>query len=336
MKFYKSLTISQKKTRRIPITQVKESPKPLTQENGEAIKGTVQEQVRVFRLLEASQTIRILHDWYDILTYQSIVQTIEGLREQFEKNNVNEEAWLKSLTEALNKTRKDFIHIVDYVEGEEKIMAQPNLLKDISIEELKRLHPIESLQGVVIENEDTHNFLGLFEDIKLEIKKGTKVSYKMIQELQNQLEFVLTQVGQEDASTLETAATSDASSFETSEEIEQLKKRSDQSVELILKAIDTLDLIRNAADQAKLEESWIMQIDQATESFIGELEMIGIREVKTKGALLDGNYMISIGTVPMDVAVGYERFQVYVVHERGFMNSNTGEVIREAKVINVY
>ena len=64
--------------------------------------------------------------------------------------------------------------------------------------------------------------------------------------------------------------------------------------------------------------------------------MNGVEEIKAVGEFINGETMVSIGTVPQDVAPHLEKFQVYKVHERGFRLRETGKVIREAKVTTIY
>lgn len=70
-----------------------------------------------------------------------------------------------------------------------------------------------------------------------------------------------------------------------------------------------VDLIRNAAIQAKLSEVWLEEIDKVIDNYLKELEKIGIKEVETSGVLLDGEVMQSIGTVPVEEANGLKNLK---------------------------
>lgn len=283
---------------------------------------------------EATKTIDLLHDWNDALNYQYFLITLRKFYDYFEEDSEQKEAWMKSINITIDKALSTFEHIEKYIKGAEILMQHDQLLKNIFAEDLANLKPLENIPEMMNEKESIDNFDALLDVIKKEINKGTKVSYKMLVELQDQLDLLQDKL--KDSNIESDDETSQKMKVDFSEEIERLKQREEQSIQLLIKAVDLLDLISNAAKQANLSETWIHQIEEATNNYLNELKGMGIEEIDVKGKLLDGNYMISIGTVPLESVEGYEKFEVYLVHERGFKNTHTDKIIREAKVINVY
>lgn len=119
-------------------------------------------------------------------------------------------------------------------------------------------------------------------------------------------------------------------------QIEQLQQLQKNSVTQIFKAIDMLDLIKMSAQQSNIGNEWVTQISQSIEHYLQSLRELDIEEIPVIGQLLDGKTMISIGTMPIHSIPNGQKYEVCFVQERGFRRISTGNVLREAKVINLY
>lgn len=106
-------------------------------------------------------------------------------------------------------------------------------------------------------------------------------------------------------------------------------------IDLAIQAVDAMDLIYQSAIKTGLKE-WGAQIERVINDYLKLLESHGIEEVNVLGKYLNGESMLSIGTVPESFQIELQKFQVYAVHERGFRYKETGKLIREAKVITIY
>ncbi|AQQ54164.1 nucleotide exchange factor GrpE [Planococcus lenghuensis] len=167
-----------------------------------------------------------------------------------------------------------------------------------------------------------HSLLELQEQIKGDFKNSNRVTYKLMQEFQQQLEE-FTQISNE----------------EQSDEIEKVKKEAlEDHQKMMLVAIgifDMLDLIYQSALKAN-EIRWSQEIEKAVTKTLSLLEMRGIIEIPVMKKLLDGKTMECIGTIPQhEVQEPLEKYQVFAVHQRGFMDRTTGRVLRKASVTSI-
>ncbi len=189
--------------------------------------------------------------------------------------------------------------------------------------QLLELKPITELQLKEESPQVTLDFEALFNEIKSEVKKGNRASFKLNQELQDKIEG-LTEL-----------APKHVDHNQTKETIEEITIHSKALIDILLKSIDSMDLIYQSALKSELLE-WASEIEKTIQSYLDELSAVGIEEIKVLGEFIDGEIMISIGTVPPETAPELEKFQVYSVHQRGFRFKETGKLIREAKVITIY
>lgn len=303
--------------------------------NVEKMDEAQEEQLLLLPVLSLNYFIKCLFDWNDIETYKTAQQASQDLLAYFDRDDTRRDAWKISLQSALDVLHPEFAHIKKYIEGDGAKMANSQLAKDIFEIDLKNLKPLHIVLEQKGDHDTTQDFEALLTEIRGEIRKGTKVSFKMLQELQGQIETALDHPV--DSEEIPVAPViSQQQVVDLTKELEVITRRSNQSIDLIIKGVDTLDLIRKAAEQANLDQLWIDQINQATNTYIKELESLDVEEIQVLGEILDGERMISIGTVPVDSTDGYKKFEVCIVHERGFINKRTSDVIREAKVVNAY
>lgn len=263
-------------------------------------------------------------NWNDCIQLDEMISLLHKLSENFEEDSIEYLNWMESFKSVLLEMEGTLDYLLKQVKGE-VVMAEIDLIKYAFLDDIEKLEPLLTLPDVLNNLPDSASldYHAIVDVIVQEIKKGTKVSYKMIQELQDQIVTLTNEAGVEQTEVLD-------------EQLEEIEKRNSKAIELIIKAIDMVDLIRNAAIQAQLSEAWLDEIDKLIENYLGDLEIIGIKEVETSGILLDGEVMQSIGTVPVEDANGLKKFEIYKVHERGFLDVNNGRLLRSAKVISVY
>ena len=240
---------------------------------------------------------------------------------KFEYQAFNE--WNQAINKMREDIETDFEDVLPQFEGG----CKPVALSDTYIQEFKkellglnRIRIIDETSG-----KEHDQFIGveqLIGEIKDEVKKGNRVSFKLMQELQSTIESLSS-----NSSGIEKEAIENA--------IMGYEKKADSFIKLSLKAIDSMDLIYQSAIKTDLKD-WASQIRTVNEDFLSVLETFGIEELLVEGAFFDGETMISIGTVDSSFAPNLERYQVYAVHERGFRNKETGALIREAKVATIY
>ncbi|MEH7235767.1 nucleotide exchange factor GrpE [Bacillus sp. JJ1562] len=162
----------------------------------------------------------------------------------------------------------------------------------------------------------------LQEQIKGDFKNSNRITYKLMQEFQQQLE----EFGQ-------------MSDDDQGNKIDEIKSESNKNIEkmklVAIEIFDMLDLVYQSTLQVN-ETQWSSEIEKAINKILSLLETHGIVEIPVMGQLLDGKTMECIGTVSQhEVQVPVEKYQVYAVHQRGFLDKATGKVLRKASVTSV-
>jgi hypothetical protein len=193
----------------------------------------------------------------------------------------------------------------------EKFKKQLLELKPLQVLDLES--NLEVVQG---------DFQGLINEFKDEVKKGNRASFKLLQELLAKFEEFSDVAAPEDKGALEQTDSKDEGKIT-------------ELINLTIQAVDSMDLIYQSAMKTDLKE-WGSQIEKVINDYLKLLESYGIEEIKVLGEFINGETMISIGTVPESFQEQLKKFQVYAVHERGFRYKETGKLIREAKVITIY
>lgn len=241
------------------------------------------------------------------------------LRELLRRNVLPNALWEAEMIKIVEQVNQQF----SLYSGGENGMDTEQLYIKFFEKMLYDLKPIET-----IDDESPTSFVSQDDivrqvnEIRDEVKKGNRLSFKLLQELQVMLEEFAHSSANNEKEDIKGVITEN-------------KNYMVGFLNLAIKAIDSMDLIYHSAMKTSLKE-WGEQINKITDDFLMVLESFGIEEIKALGEYIDGNTMISIGNIPSDANPQLERFQVYAVNERGFRFKETGEVIREAKVITIY
>jgi molecular chaperone GrpE (heat shock protein) len=240
---------------------------------------------------------------------------------------------LKSKSEALSewdtaieKIKEDVVKDIEetlpHYDGGRRPVTIDNTYIQHFTEEILDLKPIKISTTDGNELPDYVDVENLFNEIKNEVKKGNRLSFKLMQELQATIEGLTAQ-----------SVTSDKDLIDHA--LVEYENKVDSFLMFVVKAVDSMDIIYKSALKADLNE-WAVQIETVLADFLKQLETFGIEETEAEGKFFEGESMISIGTVPGEYAPHLKRFQVYSVHERGFRFKETGKLIREAKVTTIY
>ncbi|MGG0750511.1 nucleotide exchange factor GrpE [Priestia megaterium] len=225
-----------------------------------------------------------------------------------------------SIRDTMDLTIEETYYVI---RGGQDLMSEHDAYLTEVRELIADLQPIKILDSN--DKEEDLNFNGLehsIKEIKDEVKKGNRVSFKSIQEVQQAVENLLT-------------LSSETNNTNIKSIIEGYDKKIESFLNLTLKAVDSLNMIHDFAKKTNLHE-WVEQISEITKDFLHSLASFGIEEIEAEGMFFDGEIMISIGTAPPQVAPHLEKYQVYSVVEKGFRYSETNQLIREAKVITIY
>jgi molecular chaperone GrpE (heat shock protein) len=210
------------------------------------------------------------------------------------------------------------VFIPQYEGGKSKVTLDSDFIKDI------KEHILELPFITIIEEENSIKEFSyvenLISEIKDEVKKGNRVSFKLIEELKATIEALMSHSPNE------------------KEQIDllvtQYKNKSDDFLKLAIDALDMFDVILESAKKINLTD-WTNHIQEVINNFLKTLDSFGIEEIKTLGLIFDAKTMESIGTVPQEFAPNLKQYQVYSVHRRGFRLKESGKVIREAKVSTI-
>lgn len=238
-------------------------------------------------------------------------------------NNLNNDTkqyndWDKSISIMKKSMKKEFKKL--FFEGGGTQMS--TYIDEIK-EQILQLNPIKITEDDTLVAKNNHVAVEeLISEIREEVKKGNRVSFKLMQELQTSLESMSANFGEKDRELI-------------NHSIQGFEKKTEEFLKLAIQAIDSMDLIYQSALKTNLSE-WAPQIETVINDFIQVLDTFGIEELKVKGLFFDGETMISIGTVSPDYAPDLKRYQVYSVHERGFRFKESCKLIREAKVTTIY
>src|SRR5690625_3960891 len=162
----------------------------------------------------------------------------------------------------------------------------------------------------------------LISQLREDVKRGDRVTFKVLQELQHRLE------------NMDYGAQSELEQLVENTK-EEAKKNVRQLVKLLVEIFDLLDLIHTNAIQ-KEDEVWTNEVTNVVEKGLMLLSDYGIEEIPVFGQPFDGNIMEGIGTVSEKEAEGLNKYDVHSVFQRGFRFKHNKELIRRAKVITVY
>ncbi|SHG16209.1 nucleotide exchange factor GrpE [Ornithinibacillus halophilus] len=148
--------------------------------------------------------------------------------------------------------------------------------------------------------------------IKDDVKKGNRATFKMIQELQAQLDSLMDEDEKEEGNTLD-----------------------DVYIQTLLNTFDQLDQILQSVEKVDIDETWKESVQIAVNNALRLLSEMGIEEVPALHHMFDGKVMESIGAVPADSETEIEQYHVHTVAQRGFRYVDNQELIRKARVITI-
>jgi len=240
-------------------------------------------------------------------------------------NEYHKIEWEKSLNHLVSSLEKDFEKILPGGERGFKAVTKKSQYYQEIENKLLNLEPIkivEYKENQIVEAKDYANVETLVTEIKSEVKKGNRVSFKLLQELQSTLEEISLYAAEKEKNLIDDDLTS-------------YKTKNYKYLQVAIQAVDAMDLIYSSAKKSDLND-WAPQIETIINNFLNVLLEDGIEELNVENAYFNGETMISIGNVPPETAPHLEKFQVYSVLERGFRNNLNGKLIREAKVITIY
>lgn len=224
---------------------------------------------------------------------------------------------VEGLAELFFAKYKAFIN----AEGGEVILGK-DYLNEIE-KELMQLPLIVTEQEEQVEEESALDLEQLISDIKQDVKKGNRVTFKLLQELQTKLFEI-----------------EDETDEKQEEERNKLERQTRKEIKdltfLLLEVFDLIDLVRTTSLQQD-DEVWTAEITNVVDKGLDLLVRYGIEEIPALGKSFDGRIMEGIGTISMDDIQGeMEQYQVHSVFQRGFQYTHNQELIRRAKVITVY
>ncbi|WP_139108684.1 hypothetical protein [Caryophanon latum] len=100
--------------------------------------------------------------------------------------------------------------------------------------------------------------------------------------------------------------------------------------EVILRGIDSLDRLRENADPQSIVYA---QVTTEINEYLDELDRVQINEIALPGDPYESTYMIAREEISVDkVEEGFEIGQVHRVLERGFVDMETGAILRKAAI----
>ncbi|MCD5324154.1 MULTISPECIES: nucleotide exchange factor GrpE [Pontibacillus] len=262
-----------------------------------------------------------LFNWNLVLAYESFNRNMSDLLESLKVevgNEVYYPQWNNQM-EKLQKSMEDGFEDLIQRSGDEENMEE---YKQIIEEEILNLEPLDSLDTTsdgLVEQTEIATYI---QEIKGEVKKGNRVSMKLIQELQDSILDLAKQSSKEDQT------------FVENEQI-QWKEKTEGFINLVIEGYDAIDLIYRSAENSGLTQ-WQQHIEGARGKYLNQMNELGVEEITVLGLLIDGEKMISLGTVPPDQYPEVDKYHVAEVLQAGFIYKETGDVLREAKVKTVY
>lgn len=102
-----------------------------------------------------------------------------------------------------------------------------------------------------------------------------------------------------------------------------------------IQLIDQFDYFAESLRKATMQQVIEEQLQLIISQLVNQLAHFGIFEIRALGQKLDGERMISIGSLPASYAQNIEQHHVCKVYERGYYIEETQEVLRESKVMTV-
>ncbi|ALC89234.1 hypothetical protein AM500_05135 [Bacillus sp. FJAT-18017] len=246
-------------------------------------------------------------------TYLSFNEQINLIRANFP----GEPAWLGEIEKMRSPI---FTRVADLLGGENKLdqSLRQELMNDLL--KLPKLQETYTVNEVPVEADQS--IQSIIDAVLNEVKKGNRANFRVLQDLQAKMEQLAVDAQEEEKGAI--AETLD----ERAGRIEDLKK-------LAIEMFDQLDIIYSAVQRLG-NEAVTSEVKKVIDKAIKILETNGIEELQVQNKFIDGKIMISLGNVPRnEYAPQLEQYQVYQVHQRGFRDKETNQLLRKATVITV-
>ncbi|MEE1133124.1 MAG: nucleotide exchange factor GrpE [Caryophanon sp.] len=252
---------------------------------------------------------------------RQFVFCIQNILKNLEANSHVEGApqWHASFKQSMDNIRKMTPEIDFLFEQADEAVTLADSFKQTFGEEIEHLEPLNAFISQYASAEYEELYVSLVQRLKSEVihVEDVVIFTRMFQEI--------AQVEYEDFR------------WDTSREQEMLQRGFDDMVRLYVSVLDALDLMVMSSKQNATHGSmWADMLDEVCTSLLDTIEHYDLAQINVKNMLLDGKYMISIGTIPQNQVPDLQKFEVYQQVQRGFMYRSTEKVMREAKVITVY
>src|SRR5690606_20200276 len=133
-------------------------------------------------------------------------------------------------------------------------------------QEIMKLKPIQ-----IGESQSTPalEMTSVVDEIKSEVKKGNRVAFKLINELQEKMDLL-------------SADSSEAQKEAIQAAMEEYEQKAEGFIHLSIQALDSLELISQSAMKAGYDE-WSGEIQKIIEDFLRVLDSYGIEEIPALG-----------------------------------------------------
>jgi hypothetical protein len=211
--------------------------------------------------------------------------------------------------------------VVSLIKGGE-IDLEKSLQQEF-MDELMSLPPLEQFyvsDGNEVELEGA--LLSLIEGLKEDVKKGNRANFKGIHELESKFEQFVEQVQADKQEVIREA-------------VQDMKEQNSSVRNLVFDLFDQLDAVYQAVLHIGNNDI-TKQVEKVIDNSLRTLESYGYEEINVLGEFINGKTMISLGSVPRkQYAPELLQNQVYTVHQRGFKDKNTKEILRKATVITI-
>lgn len=261
---------------------------------------------------------------HELLSKITSIQHVEFyMRYIGQAQNIFEEKSMSSWLDAVEKTKQILqgLHSNFLEEGDLCVNAT---LKEELTERLLNLQPINGnykAEDTFLKETDA-DINEVLASVKEDVKKGNRVSFKLLQQLEEKLEHFIENKEMNENENVDSV-------------VEDLQRRSGSLRELVLDMFDQLDVMYQASIQLN-DEVMSEEVAKVVDKGLQLLNEFGIEELKVEGQLIDGKTMVSLGNVSREqYAPHLDKYQVYSVHRRGFQDKETKELIRKATVITV-
>lgn len=199
----------------------------------------------------------------------------------------------------------------------------PLNLKEQLMNKIKELPSLNEESMMTTKGNKDFTVEELIDSVKSDVKKGNRATFKLIQELEMKLQEYIEKVNLNSKQEI------------MEETLIHLNKKVSSLQLLSIELFDQIDRIYQFCQ--KIDHPILQkELEKVRIEAIHLLDQHHIKKIEVEGKLIDGKTMISLGKVPKDDQdKDLESHQVISVVQQGFLNKETKEIIRKAKVITV-